>query len=401
MTNYAEVFEQLHSLTHIPLSIVDVQCHLLGSWPASPEGFYGEKAIGVVLTDFRFQGRDADHPLISYIEPGYFLGVMELDPERYAIIGLVSPFPHTRQEVLPMCAHVIKPAGVQTFCDLMMQNPSFSLTQVKDCICLLVRLTQGKVLPNENILFNDFSFDSNENAHKLDKEMFEQREEVDFHVPTDYESVLCHAIEAGDRKALLKRFYTPVQGRVGKMSASPLRQERYALVCLATLVTRAAIRGGLPPETAFSLSDVYCQRADVLTDIPALQKMSYTMLTDFCDRVAQARGVEARSVMIQKCVDYISVHLHETIRLDDLSSHCGLCGRSLSLRFKKEVGMGITEYIHREKVREAQYLLRHSDFNLADITSYLAYPSQSYFTKIFKKYCGKTPQQYREAINVE
>ena len=100
--------------------------------------------------------------------------------------------------------------------------------------------------------------------------------------------------------------------------------------------------------------------------------------------------------MIQKCISYISVHLHEPITLEQLSQHCALCGRSLSLRFKKEMGMGIPEYIHREKLQEADYLLKHTHYSISEITSFLNYPSQSYFTQIFKKYYQVTPQVFRD-----
>ena len=100
--------------------------------------------------------------------------------------------------------------------------------------------------------------------------------------------------------------------------------------------------------------------------------------------------------LIEKCLTYISVHLHEPVGLEDLSRHCNLCGRSLSLRFRKELGMSIPDYIHREKLREAEYMLRHTDYSLSAITMYLNYPSQSYFTQVFKKYRGQTPQQYRD-----
>ena len=120
------------------------------------------------------------------------------------------------------------------------------------------------------------------------------------------------------------------------------------------------------------------------------------MLMDFCGKVREIRRRPRTSAVIEKCLDYISVHLHEPIGLEQLSRHCGLCGRSLSLRFKAELGMGVPEYIHREKLREAEYLLRHTEYSLSEITSYLNYPSQSYFTQIFKKYRGLTPQQYRD-----
>ena len=180
------------------------------------------------------------------------------------------------------------------------------------------------------------------------------------------------------------------------MSSNDLRQQKYSFICMATLASRAAIRGGLPAETAFSLSDLYCQRVDLLSENTLVQNLTYTMLADYCERVREIQKRPVTSPVISNCLSYISVHLHEPISLEQLSQHCGLCTRSLSLRFKKEMGMGIPEYIHREKLQEAEYLLQHTSYSLSEITSYLNYPSQSYFTEIFKKYKQMTPQQCRE-----
>ena len=116
----------------------------------------------------------------------------------------------------------------------------------------------------------------------------------------------------------------------------------------ASLVSRAAIRGSLPEEVAFSLSDIYCQRADAQRQLPALEQLTYAMAMDFCARVAEARKTAIHSQPVRDCVEYIGQHLHEALRLDDLARRCGLCSRSLSLKFKAELGMGIPEFIHRE-----------------------------------------------------
>lgn len=397
METYRLICERLHTITHIPMLLTSGDGKILGMWPQMPDGYLGTETLLLLLEDFSLQRRDSLHPLLSYVEPGYFVGVAELAPEIWAIIGLVSPVPHTRQEILDMCSAVIAPSCLRQFCDIMIQMPSFNLYQVKDFICLLVQLSQGQTIPPENILFHDFTPGEYYSAQKLEPELFSRREDADFHVPADYEAGLCDAVEAGNRELLIKRLHTPFQVRVGRMSSSELRQQKYMLISLATQISRAAIRGGLEAETAFSLSDIYCQRADVLTDTAAIQQLSYSMMLDFCDKVNAVRSRPSSSPVVQKCLEYISIHLHEPITLDDLAACCGLCGRSLSLRFKKELAMGIPEYIHREKIREAEYLLRHTDYALAEIAVYLNYPSQSYFTQIFKKYCGKTPQQYRDS----
>jgi len=54
----------------------------------------------------------------------------------------------------------------------------------------------------------------------------------------------------------------------------------------------------------------------------------------------------AQRAVIKNCLQYISTHLREDLRLEELAHECGLC--SLSLKFKAEVGCGIPEYIHRD-----------------------------------------------------
>ncbi|MBE6121284.1 MAG: helix-turn-helix transcriptional regulator, partial [Erysipelotrichaceae bacterium] len=44
---------------------------------------------------------------------------------------------------------------------------------------------------------------------------------------------------------------------------------------------------------------------------------------------------------------------------------------------------------------EACFLLEHTDLTLTQISNYLNYSSQSYFTQQFKKSAGVTPERYR------
>jgi len=387
---------QLHNLTGIPILLVSSEGHILYMQPRMPEDYLDAKILELLLTDFHLQKRNISHPLIYYIEPGYFLGICALTQEIYAIVGLISPIPHERQEILAMCASVIKPTCLQQFCDMMIKLPLFSLEQLKDFMILLITLSQGKPIPRENILFNDIFLVNTGNPEDVSEKMFHQREYTEFHAPVDFEAAICHAIEIGDHEELMKTLYRPIGGHVGKMSSNALRQEKYAMICMATLASRAAIRGGVSQEIAFNMSDTFCQRVDQAKDIPQIQQITFSMLAEYCRKVKQCKGRKALSSVVVKSLDYISDHLHESISLQDLSDYCNLCSRSLSLRFKAEMGMGIPEYIHREKIKEAQYLLCREDYSLSEISCFLNYPSQSYFTQIFKKYCGITPQQYRE-----
>ena len=395
MQKTISLLENMHSITGIPLSLIDGDGNLLQSFPPANSELLKENATDVILHDFKEYERDSCHPMISFFDPGLLLGMMELENGCYVLIGTVSPYVHTRSELLEKIGEAIQPGYLQQFCDQLIQLPLFTLEKLKDMICILSRLFENEV-NSESILFVDTVVGRKVGMTTLDQQIFEQRETADYHVPQDFEKAICDAVELGNRALLERALFSPVQGHVGRMSANDLRQQKYSFICMAVLSSRAAIRGGLEPETAFSLSDLYCQRADLLTEIPLLQNLTFTMLMDFCSKVREIRKRPASSKIIENCLRYISVHLHEPISLDILSDYCGLCGRSLSIRFKSEMGIGIPEYIHREKLQEARYLLRNTDKTLSQITNYLNYPSQSYFTQIFKKYEGLTPQQYRE-----
>ena len=367
--------EDLYTVCRIPLTIVTAAGEPLLGLPGPHDELIPRRAVHWVLTDFLLQKRDTLHPLVTYVEPGYFIGVAALPQEQFCIVGLVSPFPHPRREIIQLASQAIDPQ------------------HLKSLLCLIVWLAHGQSITAENILFVD-----NTSAHPADLNdaMFELREEAAFHIPVDFESGVCSAVENGDAEMLQRRLLQPSQGKIGQMSSSALQQQKYAFISFATLLTRAAIRGGLSGEIAFNLSDVYCQRMDAQTEISAVQQLTYTMAMDFCRRVGETKKGGAQSTAVKNCIDYISAHLHDDLRLDELSRYCGLCSRSLSIKFKAEVGCGIPEYIHKEKLREAKYLLTNTDYALADIAGFLNYPTQSYFTQIFKRYAGMTPQQYRD-----
>ena len=386
--------ELLYSVCHVPMTLVDEQGVALYSWPELPAGI-PPYAFSLVVEDFRLQRRDELHPLISFLGTGYLLGVMKLRTGVYLVTGLIPTCAQTPQDVFAMMATIVHSSQLQSVCDFILQMPLMSLHQLKDYMCLLGKTVLGQNLAADHILFVDILSDRLLPPASVEQDLFSLREEPEFHIPVDFEDGICDAIAAGNRARLERCLYNPVQGRVGRMSSSEIRQQKYAFICMITLVCRAAIRGGLPAETAFSLSDLYCQRVDLLSELPHIQNLTHTMLMDYCDRVGQLQKRPAVSPVIESCLSYISIHLHQPITLEQLSKHCGLCSRSLSLRFKKELGMAIPDYIHQEKIKEAQYLLSHTAYSISEITAFLNYPSQSYFTQIFKKHCGTTPQQYR------
>lgn len=393
MQKFVSLCGYLYELSKVPMLLTDGNAQPLAQWPTGQPLPVPPEQCRLVQLDFTLQKRDETHPLILYVEPGYMLGVAKLGGDVWWMSGLVSPVSHTRGEILRSFGSAILPEYMQSFEEQLFTSPLVNLYQLKNLLGALVLFAQGQAIGEEDVLFCDNA--ALPQPPLLYQTLFDKREAPDPHVPDAFERDVCATITAGDREGLVRRMNMPMQGHVGKMTADALRQQRYTFVGFAVMVSRAAMQGGMEQEEALSLSDIYCQQMDALTDSAAIYGLLYHMALDFCQRVAACKDMRQLSPCTRQCVGYISQHLHQSIRLEQLAALTGLCGKTVAKRFKQELGQTVAEYIHAQKVQEACYLLGHSEYSLADISVFLDYPSQSYFTKVFKNHTGLTPQQYR------
>lgn len=105
----------------------------------------------------------------------------------------------------------------------------------------------------------------------------------------------------------------------------------------------------------------------------------------------------AKNSSIQQIQRYINANLAEDVTLQKIADHIHMHPVYLSKIFKTETGENISEYIIRLKMEKAAYLLKQTDDRIYQICSKIGYQNPPYFIKLFKKYFGMTPQEYRDA----
>jgi YesN/AraC family two-component response regulator len=66
---------------------------------------------------------------------------------------------------------------------------------------------------------------------------------------------------------------------------------------------------------------------------------------------------------------------------------------------KKEVGVNLPDYIMKTRVDESKYYIRYTNTKISDIAIFYQFCNQSYFTQVFKKFVGRTPNEYRMKFN--
>lgn len=213
-----------------------------------------------------------------------------------------------------------------------------------------------------------------------------------------FEQYMLECIREGKLEKLKRHLLkTGTYGNIGPIANNdPIRQLKNTFICAVTLATRAAVEGGLNPEAAYSLSDLYIQQVETMKDVLPIITLSEAMLYDFTTRVSNHKHMQRYSKIVNDCCNYIDEHVRENLRVKDVAAFSGFNADYVSKKFKEETGRSIGEYIKDAKVSEAKSLLKYSKLSLAEISELLSFSSQSFFTSTFKNLTGGTPKQYRE-----
>lgn len=98
---------------------------------------------------------------------------------------------------------------------------------------------------------------------------------------------------------------------------------------------------------------------------------------------------------INQVLDYLNKNFHRNISLKDISDYVCYSESYLSHLFSKEIGITVTEYLNTLRVEKAKYLLSTSNLKIYEVSSKVGFQSVEHFSRIFKKYAGTSPKQFR------
>lgn len=131
------------------------------------------------------------------------------------------------------------------------------------------------------------------------------------------------------------------------------------------------------------------------TDKDNLLSISYLM--NFC---AEARKIvnsnKKQDIRIEKVKDYINANYNQNHSLDFYAKMCNLSTDRFSHLFKKETGVSPHKYILEIRLRQVRYLLVYSNMNISEIAAATGFDDALYLSRIFKKYHGTAPKNYRQ-----
>ena len=145
----------------------------------------------------------------------------------------------------------------------------------------------------------------------------------------------------------------------------------------------------------FRYRENYMAELKEAADGEGVRRWFLSKTRDICDKISTSREREFENV-VSRVKGYIDENYARDISLDGVSRMVDISPYYFSKLFKQEVGENFIEYVTRTRIKNARRLLEDPRYSIKEICVMSGYSDPNYFSRIFKKYEGMTPTEYRE-----
>jgi AraC-like DNA-binding protein/mannose-6-phosphate isomerase-like protein (cupin superfamily) len=163
-----------------------------------------------------------------------------------------------------------------------------------------------------------------------------------------------------------------------------------------------------PEETADVIRERFRQAFEALRDDvfgyefivrEQLSRIVLELAGIYQDRIeARDHAASPDEIRIEQMLDYIHGHYHEELELEDIAGAANIGARECLRCFRRTANESPIQYLMRYRLMQgAARLVTEPSESIAEVAVSCGFSSPSYFTKMFKRYYKKTPNQYRKA----
>lgn len=209
---------------------------------------------------------------------------------------------------------------------------------------------------------------------------------------------LMEAVASGNTQEAMLRCQRFLSYRLSPRVSSPLRDRKNILFTFNTLLRKSAEAGGVHPLHIDNLSRTLAIQIESAMTVDQLNQIRSGMVRKYCILV-QNYSRRAYSQLVQTCMNNIDFYYNTELSLSWLARQCAVSESHLSTAFRKETGMTVTDYINKTRIRQALILLNTTSLPVGEISSRCGFFDSNYFSRVFRKFQGQSPKQYRSMIH--
>lgn len=101
--------------------------------------------------------------------------------------------------------------------------------------------------------------------------------------------------------------------------------------------------------------------------------------------------------LVRQAMAYMHEHYTDPLSRQEIAEHVGLSDDYLTSCFRKELGLTPVAYLNRYRIQQARQLLKNTHKSITEIALDVGFSGSSYFSRVFHRETGVTPEAYRRS----
>ncbi len=100
--------------------------------------------------------------------------------------------------------------------------------------------------------------------------------------------------------------------------------------------------------------------------------------------------------VVRKTCAYVVEHVEQDIRMEYISNEVCISKDYIGKLFKQKTGCNFNDFVTKVKMEHAKYLISTGELKNYEVSEKLGYSKPDYFSRLFKKYTGYTPSEFKK-----
>lgn len=247
---------------------------------------------------------------------------------------------------------------------------------------------------NEALEALSYNFYGDKNISIYSTKSFVQYESSPIQIHTNLDKILSNIQQGSDNCAIIE-----LRSLFGKFrqNREPVEQIKATCIMLCSFCFR------LLANCSISLADNFLDEGSIFKQIQesrTIKKLFLilaSLIKSSCSIISS--NFQQNNFIVNEVDNYIYNNYNKYISLKIIAKHVHLNSCYLSRLYKKETGISIIDKLNSYRIEVSKKLLKDTSKKVSDVAAEVGIADQAYFTRVFIKYTGISPREFRSKLN--
>ncbi|MGG0741476.1 response regulator transcription factor [Niallia taxi] len=202
-------------------------------------------------------------------------------------------------------------------------------------------------------------------------------------------------IESGNSQQLKNQLTTLFHGMITSHHMTLNELKKFGLYIIEQ--TKGMLNSRFNFSTNYTLPIIDKTVQETIFSFNELIEYFLVFLSNIAESMRNEK-IYASQDTIENVKKYILKNYDKNIKLDFLSDIFFLNSTYLSTLFKERTGQKYIDFLNSVRIENAKELLKKSERKISHISKAVGYDNPKYFFRVFKKYTGLSPEQYKKQV---